>query len=171
MRKLLSLLAGCVVVVLLAVFVLRQEFRGAQTPLTLSGMPACDSLLPKQGPDNVVSLRVSRIADNPGTVCIRVYNGTPEFWRYESEALQIERCWFGLVCFPPLRLRFPHLPLIGGPVLLVDSEYRLFPGYRDFYRSLPDEPTSPGTYRARFRYFASYEEEEQTVYSEEFVLP
>jgi len=169
MRKLLFLFAGCVVGALLALFALRQEFRGAQTPVTLSGMPECDSLLPKQGPDNVVSLRVSRIANRPGTVCIRVYNDTPEFWSYESEALQIERCWFGLVCLPHLRL--PDLPLIGRTALRADLEFKLFPGYRDFYRSSPYELPSPGTYRVRFRYFASPVEEKYTVYSEEFVLP
>jgi hypothetical protein len=170
MRKLLILLAGCVIGAILSVFALRQEFQPYQASSTLPEIPVC-GLLPERGPDNVVSLRVSRIANRPGTVCIRVYNGTPEFWRYESEALQVERCWFGLVCFPPLRWRFPNMPLIGGVVLLGGGEYMLFPGYRDFHRSLSYEPTSPGTYRIRFRYFSSYEEEKQTVYSEEFVLP
>lgn len=143
MRKLLFLLAGCLVGAILAIFALRQEFQPHQTSSTLPERPVCDSL-PEQGPDSGVSLRTSRIANRPGTVCIRVYNGTPEFWSYESEALQIERCWFGLVCLSHLRLT--DLLLVGRAVLKVDLESKLFPGYRDFYRSSPYELPSPGTY-------------------------
>jgi hypothetical protein len=169
MRKLLFLLAGCVVGALLAVFALRQEFRGTQTSSTLPEIPVCD-LLPEREPDNVVSLRVSRIENHPGIVCVRVYNGTPNFARYEWESIRLERHWFGLVWLPHLSLS--DFLLVGRGRLVGGVELVLYPGkHRDFYSSPFYEPAPPNTYRVRFRYRLTSEEEELTVYSEEFVLP
>lgn len=172
MQKLLLgflFLVGCVVGAVLTPIVVFE----ALSPDTMSAMlpmvPKCYSL-PEQGPENTVAIAAKGLPRPPGMVCARVYNGTPKVSHYAPEALRLEGRWFRLVWLPYFGVR-DMLSLILGIQSHVDFSPIPSGTTRDFYLPSRHAPAVAGTYRVRLRYRVPSEEEEHTVYSEEFVLP
>lgn len=137
---------------------------------TLPMMPECYSLS-EQGPKNTVAIVVKTISRPFGIVtCARVYNGTPKVCDYTSGALRLEGRWLGFVWLPYFGVRDLLSLILGVPSF--EDFSPLPPGtYRDFYLPSRRAPASAGTYRVRLRYRVPPEEDERTVYSEEFMLP
>jgi hypothetical protein len=138
---------------------------------TQSSLPICESL-PEQGPDDTVSLFTAQETGRSGVVCVRVYNGMYEVIRYEGSALQLERRWFGLVWLPLTQMRLGDVFRGCKPGFLLGIERVVLPGtLSDSYLPSIYEPASSGTYRVHLRYRLPEQDIEQSVYSEEFIVP
>jgi len=120
--------------------------------------------LPVHGPEQQVSFFVAPSLDRPGVMCSRLYNGTPALIHYGLSALGIERRWFGLVWSSVLH---PKDLFSGGRGYGEKPVLRSLQGNscRDFFFSSPYGSLHPGIYRVRFRYRATEQGKEQTIYS------
>lgn len=158
-----------VAVVALLPFLIRdgKEERGLES--LFAAALGCQSL-PEHGLDDSISLQVSRIANHPGVVCVRIYNQTRKFIHAAGRAIRLECRWFGLFWVPYVHLR-TAIPLLLGAYER-QMGFTLQPGtYRDRYLLSPYDSVLAGQCRVRLRYQVIPNEEEHTVYSAAFSLP
>lgn len=174
-RLVLPLTITVVVVVLVVLLLVGQEVRqGRVSESRLQEVPACESL-PERGPDNAISLLVSRAVDYPGVICVRLYNGTQRFVLYERGAIRLECRWIRLVWVPYFRLSDLLARILG--LFWGSYEFSVQPvlipgGPRDSYLPSPYAPAPPGQYRVRFCYREEPEQKEkQCIYSAPFSIP
>ncbi len=132
------------------------------------GEPICPSL-PAHGLERQLSLFVAPTTDHPGIVCVRVYNGGPEWISYGWLSLRLERRWFGVVWSSVLHPKdlFPECQGCAVQPVLITVPTGSF---RDYFMPSMYASVHAGTYRVRFRYRLAEQEEERTVYSEPFTV-
>jgi len=134
--------------------------------------------LPEYGSVDKISVYVARVADQPGVVCARVYNGTDEEIGYGGGSFSLQESWLWVVWLPHFNVKDVLQNFLSGSLGIAFTADLIIisPGGKAEGHYLPSSawsrhPAPPGRYRVCFSYRTRWSSDEQRVCSAPFWLP